>query len=100
MKFKEFLINENKESAVDTFIKLFKKYEFFDEVKDFKTSATRITFNVEDVKVKVELSLGEVIVTKDGKKVYSNDFDYVEQSLVDAVVDAIDPKLKDSKLKP
>lgn len=85
--FEAFSVNELKESSVDTFVKLFKKYEFFDTVTDFKTSATRIFFNVGEIKFKIELSLGEVIVTKDGKKVFSNDFDVVEQSLVDGIVD-------------
>ena len=101
--FKDFLFTESdgtKESAVESFVKLFKKYEFFEEVENFKTSPTRVTFTLDDVKFKVELSLGEVEVTKDGKKVYSNEFDEVEQSLVDCIVDAIDPKLKDSKHKP
>lgn len=86
--------NTSKKCAVDQFYDLFKTYDFFDKLQNVKVAPRFIVCQHESVAIKIELVMGIIDVRINSKLVASLEYDEVNSTLVNIIVEKLISKLQ------
>lgn len=80
---------QTKISDTDALYELLSKYEFVKENHIKKSPRQIVLTTSNNGLIKIDVEFNELMVRRDGKKIYAKEYDYINLDISDAIIDAI-----------